>query len=130
MEHLDPSFGMGSIVTTNLGDTRGGVMPSSSSPMASWWRPEAGVSLAGGSRHFALARYLADGRLDATFGTGFKMNVNAVVIFEPISSTITFRPDPTGCPEGFVETFGFDARLTNIREGSRTDLVVPVTTLT
>jgi hypothetical protein len=37
---------------------------------------------------------------------GFEM-----VTIVPISSTLTFKPDPTGCPEGFVGTFGFEARL-------------------
>ena len=31
--------------------------------------------------------------------------VNDLVTFEPIRSTFTFTPDPTGCPAGFVGTF-------------------------
>jgi hypothetical protein len=57
-------------------------------------------------------------------------NVNDLVTFEPIPATFTFTPDPTGCPQGFVGTFRFEARLTNSSESSLTDLVVAVTELT
>jgi hypothetical protein len=56
--------------------------------------------------------------------------INDFVSFEPIPSTFTFTPDPTGCPEGFVGTFGFEAQLTNISTSVLSDLVVTVTTLT
>jgi len=56
--------------------------------------------------------------------------VSDFVTFDPIPSTSTFLPDPTGCPEGFVGIFSFEARLTNASESSLTDLVVVVTTLT
>jgi FG-GAP repeat len=56
--------------------------------------------------------------------------VNDLVTFEPIRSTFTFTPDPTGCPAGFVGTFRFEARLTNVSERSLSALVVAVTTLT
>jgi beta-propeller uncharacterized protein DUF5122 len=46
------------------------------------------------SGNFALARYLPDGLLDATFGTEFEINVNALVTFERIPSTFTFTSDP------------------------------------
>ncbi|MCM3902702.1 MAG: hypothetical protein ND866_13435 [Pyrinomonadaceae bacterium] len=56
--------------------------------------------------------------------------VNDFVTFDPFPATFTFKPDPTVCPAGFVGTFSFEARLTNISESSLTDLVVAVTTLT
>jgi hypothetical protein len=56
--------------------------------------------------------------------------VNDFVTFEPIQATFTFTPDATGCPEGFVGIYRFEARLANISENSLTDLVVTVTTLT
>jgi hypothetical protein len=70
-------------------------------------------------------RYSPDGSLDATFGP-----VNALVAFQPISSTFHFTPDPTGCPEGFVGIYRFEARLTNTSDGSLSDLVVVVATVT
>jgi hypothetical protein len=39
--------------------------------------------------------------------------VNDFVTFEPLAATYRTTTDPTGCPSGFVGTFGFDARLTN-----------------
>jgi hypothetical protein len=56
--------------------------------------------------------------------------VNDRVTFDPIQSTFTFTPDPTGCPEGFVGTSRFEAQLTNSSERSLAELVVTVTTLT
>ena len=56
--------------------------------------------------------------------------VNALVTFEPVPSTISFTPDPTGCPAGFVGTFRFVAQLTNVSERSLSELVVTVSTLT
>ena len=56
--------------------------------------------------------------------------MNDFVTFEPIPSTFHFTPDPTGCPEGFVGKFSFEARLTNISDRTLSDLVVEVTTLT
>jgi hypothetical protein len=56
--------------------------------------------------------------------------VNDRVTFEPLLSTFLFTPDPTGCPAGFVGTFRFAARLTNVSERFLGDLVVTVTTLT
>jgi N-acetylneuraminic acid mutarotase len=56
--------------------------------------------------------------------------LNDFVSFEPIPSTFTFTPAPTGCLEGFAGTFGFEAQLTNISTSALSDLVVTVTTLT
>jgi hypothetical protein len=58
------------------------------------------------------------------------VEINALVTFEPVPSTFQFTPDPTGCPEGFVGTFSFEARLTNASDSSLTALVVEVITLT
>jgi hypothetical protein len=56
--------------------------------------------------------------------------VNNLVTFDPVPSTFTFTPDSTGCPEGFVGKFSFEARMTNTSESTLTALVVEVTTLT
>jgi len=56
--------------------------------------------------------------------------VNDLVIFEPIGSTYRSTYDTTGCTEGFVGKFSFDARLTNTSDSSLTDLVVKVAELT
>jgi hypothetical protein len=67
---------------------------------------------------FRLARYLSPPLL------------NDFVTFAPLSSTFHFTPDATGCPEGFVGTFSFEARLANISALALSDLVVAVTALT
>jgi hypothetical protein len=53
-----------------------------------------------------------------------------LVGFQPLPATFHFTPDPTGCPEGFVGILRFEARLTNTSDGSLSDLVVVVATLT
>lgn len=56
--------------------------------------------------------------------------VNDFVTLVPDPSTYRTTADPTGCPAGFVGTFGFDAQLTN-KNGSPplSDLAVKVTSL-
>ena len=56
--------------------------------------------------------------------------VNDLVTFEPIGSSYWSTYDTTGCTEGFVGKFSFDARLTNTSNSSLTDLVVEVAELT
>jgi uncharacterized delta-60 repeat protein len=115
---LDPTFGTGGTVTTNFGDFT----------FALVLQPDGKLVAAGGAGgDFALARYLPDGSLDATFGPG---DLNELVAFEPIPATFHFTPDPTGCPEGFVGIFRFEARLTNTSEDSLSALVVAVVALT
>ena len=57
----------------------------------------------------ALARYLPDGRLDPTFGTGFEINVNDLVNFVVQSTSLNPNPVPGG-PAG---VFTITARLSN-----------------
>lgn len=63
---LDPTFGNGGIVLSNLGIDAGGVpiqgLPSDAAQLGNGDVVVAGI--------FGLARYLPTGRLDATFGTG------------------------------------------------------------
>jgi hypothetical protein len=64
---LDPTFGVGGIVTTDLGG-----FDAASAPIL---QPDGklvalGISSSGETSDFALARYLSDGSLDATFGVG------------------------------------------------------------
>ncbi|HEV8268515.1 MAG TPA: hypothetical protein VGR00_09790, partial [Thermoanaerobaculia bacterium] len=64
----DPGFGMGGLVTTNVGstsDTARAVVVQADGKIV-----VAGASTVNGLGGFALARYNADGTLDATFGTG------------------------------------------------------------
>jgi hypothetical protein len=83
-----------------------------------------------------------DGRLDlATANAGAstvsillnntpEIVVNDLVTFEPFPDTFTFTPDPAGCPRGFVGTFRFEARLTNVSEHTLSTLIVVVTRIT
>ena len=57
--------------------------------------------------------------------------INDLVTFEPIKSTYQTTSDTTGCPEGFVGKFSFDARLTNKNSSSPiSNLIIKVKTLT
>jgi hypothetical protein len=56
--------------------------------------------------------------------------INELVSFDPLPSSFAFTPAPTGCGEGYVGEFRFEARLTNIRERVLSDLVIAVTELT
>jgi uncharacterized delta-60 repeat protein len=66
---LDPTFGVGGIVTTDFGGFEG------AGPVL--LQPD-GKPVAAGSADtdFALARYLPDGRLDLTFGVGGKVTTD------------------------------------------------------
>jgi uncharacterized delta-60 repeat protein len=62
---LDPSFGVGGKVTTDFGPRIGRALV---------LQPDGKLVAAGGAfSEFALARYLPDGSLDTTFGTGGKV---------------------------------------------------------
>jgi uncharacterized delta-60 repeat protein len=125
---LDPTFGVGGKVTTDFGDQDFAfalVLQSDGKLVAAGTSQSLNVP-----DDFALARYLLDGSLDPTFGTGFEIIVNTLVTFEPIPSSFTFTPDPAGCPEGFAGKFSFEAQLTNSSEHSLSALVIAVTALT
>jgi uncharacterized delta-60 repeat protein len=172
---LDPTFGVGGQVTTAfelLDDPIALIVQRDGKLVA------AGQAFDGSSIDVALARYLPDGRLDPTFGTGGQVTTdlggsdevarglvwqpdgklvaggascppggarcdfglvryveqqpvfNDLVTFEPLPATFHFTPDPTGCPEGFVGTFRFEAQLTNISDQALSALVIEVTALT
>jgi hypothetical protein len=110
---LDPTFGVRGRVTT---DFFGG----SDTASALILQPDGKLVAAGrGAGDFALARYVEQQPV-----------FNDFVTFEPVDSTFHFTPDPTGCPEGFVGTFSFEASLVNISERTLSDLIVEVTALT
>jgi uncharacterized delta-60 repeat protein len=74
---LDPSFGAGGKVFTDFGDGTTASLDFASSVALA---PDGKIVVAGGARlrgttndNFALARYNADGSLDATFGSGGKV---------------------------------------------------------
>ena len=110
---LDPTFGTGGRVITDFG---GGDIA-----LALVLQPDGKLVAAGFSefqspnpiphdeRDFALARYLPDGRLDPTFGTGFEVNVNDLVNFVVQSTSL----NPTPVPGGPAGVFTITARLTN-----------------
>jgi hypothetical protein len=77
------------------------------------------VAAGGADGDFALARYVEQQPV-----------FNDFVTFEPLPATFHFIPDLMGYPEGFVRTFSFEARLTNISEHSLSALVIEVTALT
>jgi uncharacterized delta-60 repeat protein len=67
---LDPTFGVGGTVTTDFTNDVGGVDAAHALAL----QPDGKLVAAGGSAGgFALARYLPDGHLDATFGVGGKV---------------------------------------------------------
>ena len=74
-----------------------------------------------------VGRALSEAEILALFNCKI---VNDFVAFEPLSSTYHFTTDTTGCPVGFVGTFSFEARLTNISASALSNLVVEATTLT
>lgn len=64
---LDPSFGIGGLVTTNFGGTTDAANDLAIQPDG---KIVAVGQLSSGISDFALARYNSDGSLDTTFGTG------------------------------------------------------------
>ena len=56
--------------------------------------------------------------------------LNDLVTFDPLPTTFTFKPKPTGCPARFVGIFSFQARLSNVSEHALSNLIVAVTTIT
>jgi hypothetical protein len=59
--------------------------------------------------------------------------MNPFVTFEERPSTFRTTREPSGCPAGFMGTFSFEARLTNVSFSLKSvlsDLVVKVTELT
>jgi uncharacterized delta-60 repeat protein len=70
---LDPTFGTGGKVTTDFGgaDAAFAVALQSDGKVVA-----AGTSDPGSNRNFAAARYLTDGSLDTTFGTGGKVTTD------------------------------------------------------
>ena len=82
----------------------------------------------------------AGSAIQSTFGGGTDAfvvkitstsTVNDLVTFVPLASSYRTTADPTGCPSGFVGTFGFDARLTSKNSSPPlSDLAVQVKTLT
>jgi uncharacterized delta-60 repeat protein len=88
---LDTDFGMGGMVTTPIG-------PGRAQAYDVLVRPDGkivvgGVASIDGSDpgSFALARYLPDGRLDATFGAGGRALLRVGVGFDAISDLLTGR---------------------------------------
>jgi uncharacterized delta-60 repeat protein len=71
---LDPTFGSGGTVTTEVGDAQFPVaIPNGLALQADGKIVAAGMAVVDGSGNFALVRYEADGTLDSTFGSGGKV---------------------------------------------------------
>ncbi|HTO26101.1 MAG TPA: hypothetical protein VMJ49_09375 [Gaiellaceae bacterium] len=64
---LDPSFGMGGKVVTNVGVSAPNVWPRDGA-VAAAAQPDGKIVVTGGLQQFVLARYLRNGRLDPSFG--------------------------------------------------------------
>ncbi len=57
-------------------------------------------------------------------------NINNLVTFDPDPLTYSTTTDTTGCPDGYVGNFSFDARLTNTSSSPLSHLMCECTTLT
>jgi uncharacterized delta-60 repeat protein len=85
---LDASFGVGGLVTT----TFGGVGNLDEGARALVLQPDGKLVAGGGFSSFRLARYLPDGRLDPTFGTGGTVTTDAGSIFDTLRALV-LQPD-------------------------------------
>jgi uncharacterized delta-60 repeat protein len=110
---LDGTFGVDGTVTTDFFGGNDGVGPLI---LQLDGKPVAAGNAEG---DFALVRYVEQQPV-----------FNDVVTFEPLPATFHVTPDPTGCPEGFVGTFSFEARLTNSSDRTLSALVIEVIALT
>ncbi len=97
--HLDPGFGRRGIVRTSLG-------PGSDGAMGIVLQPDGRLVVAGRTEYvdvrwaFALARYDADGTLDATFGDGGI--VTTKVFQDAEAESLTLQPDGRVVAAGFA----------------------------
>ncbi|MEW6357667.1 MAG: choice-of-anchor D domain-containing protein [Planctomycetota bacterium] len=87
---LDLTFGIGGLVTTDFAGANDqgwdmAIQPDGKIIVA-------GHAITGGNRDFALARYNADGTLDATFGTGGKVTTNFPAAWDE-ARAIALQPD-------------------------------------
>jgi uncharacterized delta-60 repeat protein len=90
-EDLDPTFGNGGVVLTDFGHSYDwayamGLQPDGKILVA-------GVSDASGSKDLALARYLPDGRLDATFGDRGLVTTRVRSLTVDIIHGLALQPD-------------------------------------
>jgi uncharacterized delta-60 repeat protein len=101
---LDTSFGIGGKVVTAFG-------PGSNSVAAVVVQPDGKIVAAGagGSGHFALARYSTDGSLDASFGAGGK--VTTVVGFFDSANAVALQPDGKIVAAGGSSPGGFCCQI-------------------
>jgi uncharacterized delta-60 repeat protein len=103
--NLDASFGSGGMVTTPIGD-----LTNEAHGIA--LQPDGQIVLAGFSSteftdpHFALARYTADGGLDATFGSGGTVTT-AIGPFFSEALGIALQPDGKIVAAGFADNVSF-----------------------
>ena len=82
---LDPTFGSGGKVTTDFGGD--------DQAFALALQPDGKIVAAGSStQNFALARYNADGSLDATFGSGGKVTTNFGLVLT-LAHALALQPD-------------------------------------
>jgi len=100
---LDPSFGEGGWVDTNLGNFE--------FPRAVALQPDGGIVVAGGGdcRYtlcFVLARYLPDGSLDPGFGDGGIVRTSFGQLHGSKALDVALAPDGRLVAAGFVRMFG------------------------
>ena len=84
---LDPSFGKGGIVTTQLGSNLNGALSAIN------LQPDGKIVAVGGTFvDFALARYNTDGSLDTSFGTG-GIVITSFSSNNDFAAAVTIQPD-------------------------------------
>ena len=144
---LDTTFGVGGIVTTDFSDDGGDDFESA---FALVLQPDGKLIAAGNSddpvtfaTRFALARYLPDGSLDATFGVGGKVTTDfggpwaSALILQPDGKLIAGGPGYSGIccferfalarylPDGSLDaTFGVGGKVTTDFGGQGLSTVV------
>jgi uncharacterized delta-60 repeat protein len=93
---LDPTFGSGGIVTTDFTALPGPVRLDGAKAVAVQQDGRilaAGFTFVSGNRDFALARYLANGTLDATFGDGGLVVTDSGSNQDESATSIVVQPD-------------------------------------
>jgi uncharacterized delta-60 repeat protein len=103
---LDPSFGVGGKVITEVGDGRASAVALQSDGKA--------VVAGSGSGHFAIARYRPDGSLDSTFGTGGKVITQVGGIFDS-AAAVAIQADGKIVAAGGTAPGGFCCQFALVR---------------
>ena len=106
---LDPTFGLDGVATTQFGTT-------SNSATSVALQPDGRIVVAGTSDdgHFALARFNADGSLDASFGVGGKAVIDVGGYFET-AACVAVEPDGRIVAAGSTDPGGYCCQSAMVR---------------